>query len=114
MCEEREESYSLALEYSQQLQKLLNELTEQRSRESYISQYDPLKFFTSKRHKLTPLGVSNAIALETLDRGFLPFNPAIAPLRVFFHSVRIRLKRPPKHPVTFPIRNRLPVIQFCY
>jgi hypothetical protein len=63
MSEEREESYSKALEYSQLLQKLLNERTEeQRSRESYISQSELLEFILSKRHKLTPLSISNAIA----------------------------------------------------
>jgi hypothetical protein len=62
-CDEREKSHSTALEYSQQLQKLLNELTEeQRSRESYISQSELLKFIISKRHELTPLNISNATA----------------------------------------------------
>lgn len=63
MCEEREEDYSKALEYLQLLQKLLDERTgEQRSRESYISQSELLEFIISKRHKLTPLSISNAIA----------------------------------------------------
>jgi hypothetical protein len=62
-CDECEESYSRILEYLQQLQKLLNELTEERrSRESYIAQSEFLKFIISKRHRLTPLSISNAIA----------------------------------------------------
>ena len=63
MCDEREKNYFTALEYSQQLQKLLNEQTEeQRSRESYISQTELLKFIISKRYELIPLNISNAIA----------------------------------------------------
>lgn len=62
-CDENEERYSTGLEYLQQLQKLLNEqMEEQRSRESYISQSELLKFIISKRHELTPLSISNAIA----------------------------------------------------
>jgi hypothetical protein len=63
MCEEREKTHSFAVKYALQLQNSLNELNEeQRSRESYISQSEFLEFIISKRHKLTPLSISNAIA----------------------------------------------------